>query len=342
MSGLVGVVFCIICAALVICANAQQQQPGRAAMWSVGGQEAASPAQYNTKSLEPAQLPQYLDAMVGDSNSNVQIVAYLQTSDGRPALSHASVVQSIRDAKNAVVFPALYMPSSSSSSSAAATTTSSFSAAADAVLSSKTMQQHDALSLQQFIALLDEKKKQISSDKVNSYVVTLTGHESEHAYLQSLHEKLGSAKAILVALAEPSADARVPAKEDGLHEQRFLASTGKSSDLLDGKPHHTVAVKDDTPLTSAFICDCTHTHTQTHTNAHTRTHAHVHRNLLQARRHGVRHLLCGHIPVHDTRHPYWHRNWSLHLLRRAYWLHLHGGYSRRLVLHKQRNATYHR
>lgn len=208
-------------------ASSSAAQPGKAAFWLLGPPSqipsSSASASYNTKTLNTQVLPQQLDSLSKDS----EVVVVLSSADGRPVLSHSSVIDSIRSsADKATILSSIYHPSIGQKKTTLEQIQSSNT------ISTNTNSNSNSISLPDFLSILKSKSNNIlNNGRVDPYFVQLTGHESEKEGLQEIASSCnGKSKVLMVAVDEPGAMAVAP--ETRASYSRILA--GKSSDLTDG------------------------------------------------------------------------------------------------------------
>eukprot|EP01036_Dinobryon_divergens_P037718 gene37718-49396_t len=163
--------------------------PGKAIMWTLGGTEVESNAEYRTQTMDKLQLARYLK----DSIKSKEVFVYLKKEDGTSLLSTPWIASSIKSSSGAIVVSNLYATSVTDRS------------LLEHFQSEGILKTANHISLSQLREMLVGSSSPLQNGGVDTYVVSMTGSESEEKDFQSISRLVQSSSVMLLIADETSA-----------------------------------------------------------------------------------------------------------------------------------------
>lgn len=199
--------------------EAIENKPGKAAVWTYDN----SPLNRQDYKTTTVEIPSFID-ILQEKSKNSNVIALLKSSDGRSTFSHSSIIDSVRNSPDSMIMTDLYKKPDFIDVSAH-----------ESISKSLFMKKAQEISLDEFHHWLREDKVSTSNVR-ESFIISLSGHESENEKLQeiSLMGKIDK-KITFIAIQEPSVN-MVPPPKNGQYKRLLTAFTTSttSSDVIDG------------------------------------------------------------------------------------------------------------
>lgn len=210
------IVLCCLC--IFAHVTAENSLPTKVAVWTHDNSNIISKSEYKTQTIE---MDSFLNNFE-ESTKTAEVVAFLKSSDGRPILSHTSVVGSIQKSGASTIMSNVYRSHGNIDGQATAN---------DQLAHANLLRNAPTVTLQGLHEHLS-KTGSMTNGKVDAVIVTLAGDPSEHESLQTIVSLASPQHPItFVAVHEPHTFAMAPTQTS--QYSRILTSTA-TSNVIDG------------------------------------------------------------------------------------------------------------